>query len=329
MKQRGAIKISLRIKGREGKPMVELSIPPLDVVPLNRFIDFLVECRKFGDEGEIPVMIMARAISGFCDYPLAEIIEAEVGDVYNPQIRGLEGSVRSIFGYIASMVQEAKGEILNPENATFKHKGFLSGQEHTYHIPVIIQQSLKGEYSLPFMSVIEAVEAGEVQRFKVQKTQQLGDPTGFIRQKIMDVANIQASQYGDGDTRRLEILAAAEQVANIEIEKQGDPNGSLLYTMYLKLLAIIARREGEQLPFDDAEREKWINDRSIEFKGVSAQTALNVDFFLCSILDTSENTLPAVGFLTHQSFALAVEMQLKSKKPTTGRKGTVRRFSKG
>ena len=306
---------------KSGGIFAELDLPQsLSEVPLNRFIDFLVECRNMGDENQNQFMVMARAVSDFCAYPLAEMIEAQIGDVYAPEVSGLDGSVRNLFGYIANLVSTGKGELLTPDNAGFVYEG------NTYRIPVIMQQALAGEMKLPEMSVIETIEVAEIQRFKVQKTKVSGDPTGELRRRIMDIAKQESTQFPENDERGLALMKAAEKVVNIETEKEGDPNGSLLYSMYLKMLAVICRREGEHLPFDDAQREAWINDRAVHFRRIDAQTALNVDFFLTGTLGIFDNTLPAVGFLSRQSFVLGAAMRLKSRKRSTEQEITMRKF---
>lgn len=319
MTTRGTIKTTLRRKG--GGVLAELDLPSsLRQVPLNRFIDFLVECRAMDDEDQNQLVLMARAISGFCDYPLIEIIEAEIGDVYAPNLVNLDGSIRGIFGYIAGLVERAEGEILNPDTAGFTFKG------DQYKIPVILQQQLVGEFELPSMAVIDVIEAAEIQRFKLNKTKQVGDPDGRIRQQIMTVANHEMAQLPEKDPARLIIAQSAEKVIALETERAGDPSGSLLYSMYLKMLAVIARREDEQMPFDDGERETWINDRAHHFKGIDAQTALNADFFLTSILPISNVVHPVIGFLSRQSFAVVAAIRLRNKKRTTGRRITTTRF---
>lgn len=318
----GTIKATLR---RKGGGVIELNLPrSLEQVPLNRFIDFLVECRKFGDDGENQFVLMAQAISGFCDFPFAEMLEAEVGDISSPDIQGLDGAIRGIFGYITSMVKGAEGTILDPNNAVFEFKG------ERWRIPVIMQQALAGEWQLPKMAVIDTIEASEIQRFRVQKTQMAGDPEGKIKARIMAVANAEVAGLEDGDPTKLAILQAAEKVVNIEVEALGDPSGSLLYSMYLKMLAVICRRDGmdEQMPFDDAEREQWINDRAMYFRGINAQTALNVDFFLTSILPIYENGRLVAGFLSRQSFAVVAETLLKKTRRTiVGKSRTRKRFA--
>ena len=142
----GTVKATIRRKG--GETLAEIDIPrSLDNVPLNRFINFLVECRKFGEEDVVPALVMANAVSDFCDYPLAEIIQAEVGDIHGEEAAGLTSSISQIFGYISQMVMNAKGEPVDPENAFFEIEG------ERFLIPVVMQQALAGEYTLPTFSV--------------------------------------------------------------------------------------------------------------------------------------------------------------------------------
>lgn len=319
MTEPGTVTAELKIKG--GRQFATINLPTsLRQVPLNRFINFLVECRNFGDDTKNQFVIMARAISDFCDHPLAEMIEAELGD---GDIVALDGSLRGIFGHISNLVYKAKGGLVTKDDARFEYQG------EVYQIPVIMQQALAGEYQLPALSVIETIEVAEVERFKIQKTQMTGDPNGALRKSIMDLANAEAGYLDERDPRRFGILKAGEQLANAEVEKAGDPNGSLLYSKYLKMLAIICRKDGEQLPFDDAEREAWINERAMHFKGIDAQTALDIDFFLTSILQNSGQSHNVVGFLSRQSFVLLAATRLRSGQRKPERKRTTKQYSNG
>jgi len=315
----GTIKATIRRKG--GLPLAEIEIPrSLDSLPLNRFIDFLVECRKFGEEDSIPVLVMANAISDFCDYPLSEIIQAEVGEITGKNVAGLDGTITQIFGFISKMVMNAKGEQVNPENAVFEYEG------ERFIIPVAMQQAMAGEYTLPTFSVIEVIEAAEVKRVTQNTMQQKGDPNGFIKARIMAVAAAETETLPEGDPRRITIAAAAEKLAAVETENIADPSGSLLFSMYLRLLAIICRKEGEHLPFDDAEREAWITNRAAFFRGISAKKALDVDFFLTSILSNYDNAPLAAGFLTRQSFSLAAAIRLRTQKGKAKQKPTTKKY---
>lgn len=104
-----------------------------------------------------------------------------------------------------------------------------------------------------------------------------------------------------------------------EIKKTKDENGNLIFTQYLRLIAILCKKEDEMLPEDDDERETWIQQRAFYFSDIDTATALDVDFFLLNLSTPSELTHPAIGFLTLQSLILVGELQKKSRqdpKPT-------------
>lgn len=107
-----------------------------------------------------------------------------------------------------------------------------------------------------------------------------------------------------------------------------DQRGSLYYSMYLRLLAVLLRREGERLPIAEAERERWINDRAVFFQDIDAATALDLDFFLRGILRNSETNLQCVGFLSLQSLGLLAAISLKKGKHSPVRRTSTRRYLK-
>lgn len=327
--------VTATLTRRGGAILATIELPKtLKQVPLNRFIDFLVECRNFGDENQNQFVVMARAISAFCDHPLSDIVEAELG---SDEITALDGGLRGLFGYISNLIHTAKGTLLTPGNASFEYMG------ETYTIPVIMQQAMAGEYTLADLSVIETIEVLEVERFKTQKTLMSGDPNGHIRQKIMAVANEEMGVYEPGDSRRMAISTAANAMIAAETEKAGDPDGSLLYSKYLKMVAILCRSKGDKkdreewgkIWSNDARREAWINERAAHFSfnpangtiGIDSQTALNVDFFLTNILASSAQSHSVATFLSRQSFVLLASIRLKSGKRNSERKTTMRRYS--
>ncbi|MEM4255645.1 MAG: hypothetical protein QXR53_04965, partial [Candidatus Norongarragalinales archaeon] len=75
----------------------------------------------------------------------------------------------------------------------------------------------------------------------------------------------------------------AYEVARIAQVRQrdGDVDGSALYTYYLNLCAILLRKEGEGLPLSEAELDDFIQTRTQFFHDlpISAGVALDVDFF--------------------------------------------------
>lgn len=301
------------LKKPDGTVLIEFDIPKdLSELPLNRFIDFLVECRKMDDDDVNTAEIICRAVGAFTGAPLVDVLQANFESLNE---EGLVDSVSKIFGYALKMIGDAKGSLMTPETASFKYQG------ETFVIPVILQQAIAGEVILPGLSTIDVIEVAEVHRFKSQVTNNKADPDGSLRKKIQELFLQNVKEHGDPDGKAAE---RQTQVTTSEIERRGDPDGSLLFTTYLKTLAILARKDGEQLPINDSEREIWIQTRAAFFMNIDAATALNIDFFLTSILRGYGVELRAVGFLSRQSFAAVAAISLKNVKHSIGRRRTLK-----
>lgn len=312
------IRANIKISSDGDEKTISIDLPKtLKEVPLNRFIDFIVECRAMSQEGVNQVAVMAKAISAFTDYPLAEIIQARVGD---SETAGLNETLLGVFGYISNLIGGAKPTLIGPQDALMEYQG------EKYRIPVIIQQALNGTAKLPSLSVIEVIEVAELQRLKAQHVKAKGDPTGFIRKQIMNAAQMEVDGYPQGHPVQQQVLQAAEMVVEAETEKLGDPDGSLMFSMFLRTVAILCRKDGEKMPFNDGEREQWIDERTRHFMRLDTQTALNVDFFLANILGNSKNPPIAAGFLTRQLFAVVAVTRLKSGKRLTALNTIMSRF---
>lgn len=96
---------------------------------------------------------------------------------------------------------------------------------------------------------------------------------------------------------------------NNAMSENGDPKGELWFTEYLHILAILARKEGEQLPLDDAERLAFISNRAAHFMDIPADIALDVDFFLLTGLLLSKVTPRFIGSLTLHALQILQEVQ--------------------
>jgi len=298
------------LKKPDGSVLAKFDIPSnLSELPLNRFIDFLVECRKMDEDADNVAEYVTKAVAEFTGYPFEQMVVAQYETFSEP---GLIDSIAKIFAHALKLLSKAKGTLLTPEQAVFNYKG------EKFRIPVILQSAVKGETILPGLSAIEVIEVAEVHRFKKQVTENQADPDGRLRRRINKVIEEQAAGTGMlGD-----LSSHFDKIKTLELEKAGDPNGSLIYSTYLKTLAILARKDGENLPFKDSEREAWIQNRASFFSEIDAATALNVDFFLSSILRNSENVMPVAGFLSLQSFAAVAATQLKKGKRSKGRSRT-------
>lgn len=116
----------------------------------------------------------------------------------------------------------------------------------------------------------------------------------------------------------------AYEIARIaRLRQEKDTDGSALYTYYLNLLAVMFRKEGESLPHSEAACDRFIEERSRFFHElpISAGIALDVDFFLASLMRPQELTSAHVGFLSNLLFdhaaATAALVRQKSKRTTT------------
>ena len=119
-------------------------------------------------------------------------------------------------------------------------------------------------------------------------------------------------------------LQVGEMIEAYEIKRlaeartsEGDPDGTYLYTYYLQLLAVLARKDGEQLPYSDSECADFIERRTVHFQEIDAGTALDVDFFLAMLMQPSEVTRTAVGCLINRVLDLVHATQSRGRRNTT------------
>lgn len=91
-------------------------------------------------------------------------------------------------------------------------------------------------------------------------------------------------------------------------KKNGDPDGSRMYTDFLEILAIVAMKPGEVLPAKSSDRALFIEQRVALFEDIPADIALDADFFLSSMFRLLGETRYAVGFLSQSLLDLAVEI---------------------
>lgn len=284
----------------------------LSEVPLNRYIDFIVECRDIGDPSKNQVSAMAHAAGSFYGLDLDNMVKMTLETDPDAQIVGLDQSLNTLYAYAIKLVRDSAGVMVPPDQAKVVYMG------ETYHVPTFIQNAL-GDSILPNISVIEAVECAEIRRVTAQSLEARGNPNGQLRKQVLDLL---IGETGPGNIPKKEVLDKAEAFIKEETAKRGDPDGSLMFTMYLHLLAVLLRKEGEQMPIGDADRERWILDRVAHFQHIDAQTALNLDFFLLHILKPSEQSPDAIGFLSRPMMRLLLEMELRiaKQKPKLNRK---------
>lgn len=287
------------LKKPDGTDLITFDIPQsLHETKLSQLVDFLVASRELDDSKpeRDAISTMTIAVGEFFGLDLETLLMASSG-FFGADRSSFTGSISSLYGYIVKMIADFNPSLLPPAKCSFEYAG------HKYTIPTIVEQTIAGEFRLPDLSVAEVIEVSEVARFKHQSTTNVGDPNGKLRKRINDMIAENIKQAGGTDIDNI-ITDAGEKVYHAEIERAGDPNGSLAFTYYLHTLSILCRRDGEQLPFEDSARELWIQDRAKHFEGIDAATALNVDFFLTNISKSYEGKRIVGGFLKNLCFAV-------------------------
>lgn len=296
-------------------------------VPLNNYIDYVVELRGI-DTATPPQQLIkiSRALAAFYGCaPLEDFLSAD----YTASDGGsFVNAINQLFGYTSSLIGAQIDSLKNDGVCTFEHAGA------NWYIPAIIQGALSGVL-LPNISVIEAVEALEVERRALAHFENNKDRE--LREQIMRAAEIPATAEV-----KAKLEEAAQAVYEAQIEQKADPDGSQLFTRYVRMLALFARQlrgndeAKDAMPIPDNERAAWIAERMTLFAGdgqtpcISAAAALKVDFFLSNILLTSKRTMLHIGFLTLSAFGLLGATRLRfapKAKHTKGRLKKAKRRS--
>lgn len=105
----------------------------------------------------------------------------------------------------------------------------------------------------------------------------------------------------------IRILDIMSDISSL-IEKEGDEDGSYMYTQYLKLLAILtADSNSAFFSGNILDSEKFIDERVEFFADVRAAPAIAADFFLTPLMKDSEKKGLCIGFLTGLSLLLSLE----------------------
>lgn len=297
------------LKKPDGTELISFEIPmDLKQVKLSSFVDFLVESRSLDDEDFTnTVLAMTRAVSAFYQVDFQTILQAASGILGTGQ-ESFADSISTLYGHAINLIGNFKPEVLN--NHSFEYKGFV------YTVPEIVKQALEDEFLLPDLSVVEVVEVAEIQRMRHQTTKNRGDKDGSLKRKFDQML---AETVADGSELNDNVANESNKMFQMELERIGDPDGSLAFTYYLKMVAVLCRRQNESLPLEDSRREVWIQQRAYHLQEIDAWTALNTDFFLTNISKYSEKKPPCIGFLRNLSFATVAATKIGSAKRTKGK----------
>lgn len=260
MKARG------KIQAANGDLIAEFDVPEsIYKVPLNRYIDFLIEVGNSTPENYLPQH--AKAVSALYGVDLSDVFNGVYKSEQDKETFELN-TIAQLHGYAANLIDTHLRLIAAtpPINTGAPHFDFCGER---YNIPLINTKVLASCISdvLPNLTVIESIEALEASR-------------------------------------------VYEMVVN------EDETGSQLFAKYLRLLAILCRKDGEVLPIDEAERENFILDRANHFGGVSGEmisagAALDVDFFLTAFSGRLKAARHVTTFLYLQSLTIAALVTLK------------------
>lgn len=131
---------------------------------------------------------------------------------------------------------------------------------------------------------------------------------------LMPSINIQHLVGEGGNLNLLELVEAYEirRVVRNRIASEGDEEGSLWFSEYCNLLAVLFRKEGERLPIDDRQRAVFLDERAAHLQNIDAGTALDVDFFLTHCLLAMNQTAYLVGSLILSALKVSQEVRTKA-----------------
>jgi hypothetical protein len=62
--------------------------------------------------------------------------------------------------------------------------------------------------------------------------------------------------------------------------KQGDATGTYAFSKLIRMCAVLCRKKGERLPFNIAERARFIEERANLFQDITLNVTTDLDFFL-------------------------------------------------
>ena len=276
------IKISAKTGGESAPEVVLLFPDGPNELPLNRYIDFFAAVRRM--QWANPYQEMSLAIAAFAGCEVDQISTITMG----------EGALRKLYAFALQQLQKWVPTNQKSMEVHFTHKD----ERYT------VKDFLRPESDL---TVAEAVEAFETIR-----------SYGTAIEKSATVTDLAVAYSYDAENEDLKKRLQAAipdkaidpgETAEI-VTKYGDPDGSLAYSRYLKLIAIFARKDGEVLPGNDLERKAFISDRMRTFDGLDTKTALDIDFFLHNTFKQCGRTPLCIGSLHLPLLEGAVEMSV-------------------
>lgn len=319
------------LKSPTGEIIGQFDLPrSLSDVRLNRYVDFLVESYGMAQGNAVTGLI--RAVNAFYGIEIDKLTQIATGNLYTDGNQ-IEGTLRSLYGWAMRLIETFEPQLATESDHVLNYNG------RTFEIPVIIQAAARGEQILPSLPVIVAIEAAEVQR----RIMQAIEDNRSARRKLMKDAGadidgaemiVNAAEIDKAKGTFVETTAYRDALHLVHnMQQAGDPNGSLMYSQFLQLLAVLYRERindtVETLPIDDGQREGFIQNRAAFFANIDAASALNCAFFLRNILKGYEGFASVVSFLTLLNIEVLAATLLRKGRRMTGRKGTTKPYLKG
>lgn len=297
--------IVVNLKSPAGDPVCDITLPenPAEL-PLARYVSFMAEVAKIPLPGTNVVFVMAKAVAEFSGQPLDVILTAKFGDEWKQNNSAIEG-IRALYGWCVEAIGKYKGQPRTEADHRFK----IGKQD--YEIPLILMKAVGGRM-LPDIETGEAVEALEIIRT-------FGNSIATSSSVRVCVAGIQTTEGEEQEKYIKRLWELVPELKSTDLKNatddgmrqiladHGDEEGSLEFSRYLYMMAILCRKPGEKLPWKHAERKDFIARRAAEFQGIDTQTALDVDFFLHSILNALKRNQPIAGSLILPAIEAVVE----------------------
>ncbi len=118
-----------------------------------------------------------------------------------------------------------------------------------------------------------------------------------------------AISYSDLSTLEVIEMLEFKRASELEAkENEGKVTASQWYSDYLRLIAFLLKKPGEDIPADGSKRDIFIKERMRLFKDIDLETALNCDFFLTNTLGGSAPPNGPIGSLMSAVLNLGMEI---------------------
>ena len=282
-----------KINSRNGEVLATFGIPQtLYELPLNRYVDFIVEMGNREEDGSNTIACISRAVSAFFGIDIDAVMRAQyTADSENMEVETAHiMAIKQLHGYAAQLIDHHLGaQTISPRiNLEIQDFEFLG---KTYHLAPIGVRALSNgalETVFPPLSTIECIEGAEIQRVAETLIVDEGDPNGnHIFAKLLKLIAVFARLKG-------------ESLPNDDSQR-------------------------EQFILSRADHFGGSNPKN---EVISAGTALDIDFFLTPFSVRYKEIPIVVSFLFHQSLGIVLEARLKASQHTQGRKPMQKRTAK-